>query len=53
MTKLLPIMEYHIYTSFGTSKTFYCSQTDKTADTGQGYVASSNICRDFLYLSII
>ena len=44
--KILPIMEHHICTSFGISKTFYGSKTYKLGGTGQGNSVSGAICRD-------
>ena len=49
---MLPIIEHHICTSFGTSKEFYRGVNNKQAETGQGHVTSVNICRDTLNLVI-
>ena len=46
MTKILPIMEYYVRTSFGVSTEFYRGSRLTLARTGHGNMVSVNICRD-------
>ena len=52
IVKVLPIMEYHICTSFGASSEFHRRINNKQAGIGQGHITSVNICRDISYLVI-
>ena len=48
-SKLIPMMEYHICTSFGASLEFYRGLNESQGRTGQGHILSINICRDSTY----
>ena len=44
--KVLPIIEYSVYTSFGVNKESYKSIQDLIAGTEQGNITLENGCRD-------
>jgi len=44
--KVIPIMQHHIYTSFDISNQSYGGIDDPHAGTGQGNIASGDICRN-------
>ena len=45
ITKILPIMEYYVSTSFGLSKEYYGGRRETIAGTGKGNVVFVNIFR--------
>ena len=46
ITKLLPVIEYHLCTSYGASSNYHGGCNNKQVGTGQGHVVSVNIYRD-------
>ena len=51
LTKILLIIEYHTYASFGASTEYYKEHREKQAGIGQGYIVLVS-CWDSLYLFI-
>ena len=49
-TKLLQVIEHHICTSYGASKTYYKGLQEKQASTEEGHILSVNIYRDLICL---
>jgi len=46
ISRILPIFQRYICTSYGISKTYYGGIEEKQGDTGQGHILSANISRD-------
>jgi len=45
-------MKHHVFTVYSTSESYYSGEQDQTAEIGQGYIISSNICCDSSYFLI-
>ena len=46
VTKILPIMEHYVSSTFGVSKEFWCGRRTTLTGIGQGNVVSVSMCRD-------